>query len=721
MLRIFHSMKGATKHSDGQNESSSSGLSSEVIFKKDIPPIKRRHSLVLPFPETWFKDNDNTIEIKEDSFDPYDRPSLRRSKSIACLSSSVRPNDIKRKRSFKSVHFENHEVEAKPKFSTDTILDLLENENMDTEVRNGSKLMSMGEISPQKSITSVYSDSSNHLPTLQFLSRKEYRAFENSPQRGYSELLNETDYDTSNDNINDEDEVIGKDILAEKNLSQQENTLAKYYHYNDSEKPQGEIIIPKKIFNEIYANIASINLMKSPISNDTSIQLSYLKMATGKISEVAAKNAHDLEKLEFENQQLHIKLNENSTFEHIANNIADLDLLENIVEKNIETIKGKIIELSDKLDSIYPRIVDLEKELKDLESNLSMKSESDKQLFGILNDFKIPYNVLPDAIRKILEENERLKIELKNSQCFKNEKVIDNLLFENNELKLINKELNQKVDSGMTSSVTRERNLNATISELRDSLYGKAKHTSQLEAKSRALESENITIKANLCKCIEQMEEADKQMKREIKTGNDMQIENSKLEAKCKKSEEWAIYCETKMNFQLDEFKGEIEVLESKILSLEMEKREKSEAIDKLERKLKGIQKEIKQANLLSEKTLKAYEICKESNEISIFNLKKLIGACSENLSTFLQPESKRKLTSMYSEIISCKVFSEENQKTLSQAIYFLQRSIYHLVQLFEANEQMLVEEIENRNVKYQNMLRKLTRVMEKRVRAMRQ
>lgn len=353
---------------DCASGTSSSGKSSEHIGFEDVPILKRCHSLVQPYTESAFlSENYKPIEVGNESFDPFDHPSLRRSKSIAEGMLTHAKKDgcfswAKNRKADKSVRFEaigHQPVQCKMSEGLSSLQEHPQPMALDESVK--SQYRTIGsfvplDTSPQRSMTSEYSDSPNKHPKLEFETLKEYRQYENTHQKQVlgtcnSEQLCDTHL------LETIDELTGKSAL----------TCAPERIFRDGKNQAMNEM--NSVFEELLCLLPEP--VVPPVFSDSNGLIYNLRQITTQILKMVAKKNSENENLEKQVQQ------SNKDIDTMSHDM--LMLISYRLENEFQCLQEKLDQLHSQLDSFSSKYIDFETELRHL---INLQADMERRLKG---------------------------------------------------------------------------------------------------------------------------------------------------------------------------------------------------------------------------------------------------------------------------------------------------------------------------------------------------
>lgn len=686
-------VKPSSTQLEAKSVPSSSGLSTDHLGVKDIPSLKRRHSLVLPYSESLFlKASQKPVELDDISIDPFEHPSIRRSKSIA---EGMFDRNGKSSKSLvlklsKSVRFESDD------HFFERGIALFDNPFEQATSKEFSQGMETGELkqeegcfakinsfepSPAKSTTSSsYCDTSENDQRLDFLTLKEYKTFENNEQQMVTmwteengSVLTERPSTTNTDN--------GSQRCKDTGYLQTE-------HPSKNSSIENHIISREDMSLIIHYLSPFIELEDDCLPNSVSAFRVLVKNAAISANEMAAKKSSQIIHLEEE-----------------------LSSLKQDCERDLDSISTKIAQIDSTIKSISSSI-ELQFQ-KESEVSLDIQAEEVKlaQLSKVLecihehNTERIPLN---DFVHQILHNNHTLR---------SREATMSKLESELNSKVSV---LEQRLCKTQKDESHKMELSNKSVLKLKDEIIGKDKEIQDIQNNLMELQKNHTKLSDDLENCSRDFQSLDMQLNIEKERNVSLKSTIKSLQDKVNKNH--IVFTKLELENQRIcssyEYELKLQTVEIKKLIKENKKffdtiYESDSQIGKLKSSIQRYHSNLKTAN--------------RTNKVLKFYLIEIIQIIAIRLSDFIEQDSNslvqdalQIITSsedLYTTIESAKEVESQNidKVLLESVIHFVSSAIENLIEIFKQNEMMLKIELDNKAGAYQSMLEKLIDMMSER------
>lgn len=658
------------------SETSSSGKSSEHIGFEDVPVLKRCHSLVQPYTETAFlSENYKPIEVGNESFDPFDHPSLRRSKSIAeGMLTHTKKNACftwaTNRKAGKSVRFKaisDQSIQCKMNEGSSSLQEHPEpmtlDESANSQYRTISSFVPL-DTTPQRSMTSEYSDSPDKHPRLKFETLKEYRQYENTHQR---QVLGTCNAEQLCDNqlLEIIDELTGQSelICSPGQMSLNEKSQA----INEMEKVLKELLclLPEPVVPPMFSDSNGL------ISNIREIRMQVLEMV--------AKKDMENETLEKKVEQLN---NDIDTMSHEMLMLIDYSLAD-----KFQCLQEEQEQLQSQLDSFSSKYIDFESKLRNL---INFRTDMERRL--------------NDANERHTDTTERL---------FKTEK--HNLDLTNN-LVILKTELAEKdahileLDRAMTEmnkshSKALQRYQEAILT-MQETEFAKNVKWTEWSEKVGSLNNSLIHLQNDLFVCAEAKAETETFLQRETECNQHLRATVRELQERCARFQKVI----SKMK------SGQVEIEEahqreinSQTLTIKKLIHDNTSMMEREEQLAASLSVSRKQI----EDTSTSLDLLAQTNVTFKTSFVQMFDAVTRQLSDLMEDDFLNLAHNLLRTVSSRNTFASPKELTpLDAMIRLSHKAVAVLIEAFKRMEVDMQNEINNRNEGYKIIWEKLFLLM---------
>lgn len=425
--------------------------------------------------------------------------------------------------------------------------------------------------------------------------------------------------------------------------------------------------------------------------------------------------------------------------EQISKKYDHLLCINNELERNEKCLRSDVLQLEVDLSSSVSR---LQIEICSREDLLSLidKYDSSEELSdnadalkGYIEQLFLKNESLSKANNVLLEQQLQMKNKMVSleqslqSTLDRKHEALELLTEENKRLDTKLKELESRVNSSDLITQSKFDLQNKLINERNVQI-------SEFKSQVSFLNEEKEYLQAKLSEYLADIEEANQQIQEELEFRNQMVKDYNELNMKLKEAEsqlqKGVKIANDQLTLKQTEF-SELSDINSKmkqenILMLEELKTLKEEredltvenkrlAKDNTECKLNLylLQEHIKKSNKNVDIMSKEYLMVLKSNEIISNALKRFVVTTFHALEPVMYEESRAYFENIYCGLEKQTLFSQGKISTIETIIQFITRCISDFICQYLENEILLQSEVENRNNNYQNMLDKLTKIME--------
>ncbi|CAH2350798.1 hypothetical protein CLIB1423_02S05424 [[Candida] railenensis] len=685
-------VKPSSVQSDAKSSPSSSGSSTDHLGEKDIPSLKRRHSSVLPYSESLFLNaSQKAVESDDISIDPFEHPSIRRSKSIAegMLDRNGKGYKASTLKLSKSVRFESDDRFAERGLALfDSSFEHVISKELSQGLETGEfkqkvecfPKISSFKPSPAKSITSSsYCDISESDPRLDFLTLKEYKTFESNEQQMV------TLWTEDNESVGTE-----RPLTTNSNDSSQGCNDSSYLRKYPSRS--------SSIENHIISN------------EDMSLILEYLSPFIEYDSSTMSKNVSTFHVL-VKNAAIAANGMVAKKNSRILELEEELHSLKQDYERDLDSFGNAIDQVDSKIESISNRIELVFQE----ESKVSLAIQAEKIKLASLSE-------VLECIHKHNTEkmplNEFLQQILDNSCTLRGKEVAMSEI--ETEMRSKVSVLEQKLCKAQADETYKAELLNKSVLELKDEIMAKDKVIQDIQNSLIELQKVNRNLGIDLEACSQKFQSSESQLNIEMARNVSMKSTIKNLQDKENKSQ--VLFTELELENQSTsssyEYELKLQTIEIKKLIKENKMfintiNERDGQIGKLKCSIQRYHAKLKNAN--------------QSNKMLKFHLIEMIQIVAIRLSDFIEQDSNNLVQDALqiitsSEDLHSTIESDKELESLSvnkvlleSVIHFVSSAIENLIEIFKQNEIMLKIELDNKAGAYHNMLEKLIDMMSER------
>lgn len=661
---------------DCASGTSSSGKSSEHIGLEDVPVLKRCHSLVQPYAASAFlSENCKPIEVGNESFDPFDHPSLRRSKSIAEGMLTHAKKDgcfpwAKNRKAGKSVRFKaicDQPLQCQLNEGLSSLQERPQPMALDESAK--SQYQTIGsfvplDTSPQRSITSEYSDSPEKHPKLEFETLREYRQYENTHQRQVLGTCNaEQLCDTHLLEIIDE--LTGKSALTCG--TEQISRDGKDQAMNEMNSVLEELLclLPESVV--------------PPISSDSNRLISNLRQITTQVLEMVAKKIIENENSEKQVQQL------NKDIDTMSHDM--LMLISYTLNNEFQSLQEELDQLYCQFDFISSKFIDFETELRHL---ANLHADMERRLKGA-NELQADTT---DKLVKTAKHNSDLTnniVILKSELADKDAHIyeLDRAMTEMNESHL--KELQRNQEEILTMQKTEfARNV---------------KHIEWSE-KVGSLNNSLIHLQNDLFVCAEAKAETETLLQRETDCNQHLRATIRELQERCAKFQKVISKMKSAQIETEEAYQREINSQTLTINNLIHDNTSMMEHEEQLAANLSASRKQMEDTNT-------SLDLLAQSNLTFKTSFVQMFDAVTCQLTDLMEDDFANLARNLLRAVSSRNTFASPKEQTpLDAMVHLSYKAVAVLIEAFKRMEVDLQNEINKRNNGYKILWEKLFLLM---------